>query len=328
MKTIFVIFIFGFLSCSQNKKELKVEKSPSNGTNFDIKSESTDNSEIGVLNSVFRNQGESYVLVTGENDSIVTEINNVSYSEKYLNFQKNLSYYILKTTQSTKSIRGHEGQYSSIKVEIFNIPDSKLISTIETLSDDISFFTNFYKTVKYGCCGSENYYELASLWKNETFLRFNSKYYYIEIPNARVSFYIGFLSAARDEKNLILGELYLAHSILKSVPGESTFLQEFKTINKLIFKTKDKDLYGKIVPFCPDITLIKNTDKDELFNYPDRQELRLWSYNFCKDPKGIDFKALKLEFSNGKIYSVEVPIENGYLFGEIDNFEKTVYVEE
>jgi hypothetical protein len=328
MRIIYVLLVLGFIYCSPNRKESKLDKNPNEGKTILNKTEPSNNSEFDEHNSGFRNQGESYVSVTGDGENLETEINNISYSENYLNYQNDLSHYILKTTHLTKTHRGQEGQYSSIKVEIFNIPDSKLISTIETESDDISIFTDFYKTGKYGCCGAEDYYELTSLWKNETFLKFNSNYYYIEIPNARIHFYFGFLSDARNDKNLILGELYFAHSIPKSVPGKSLISHDFKIVNKLIFKAKDKDLYDRIVPFCPSMTLMKNTEEDQLIDYPDHQELRLWSYDDWKGLEGINFNGLKLEFSNDTIIPVEIPIQNGYLFGNPDNFDKIIYIEE
>lgn len=328
MRISYLLLILGFISCSQNRNDSKHTQEETVDSVIVKKSISLKNSELNELTIGFKNQGESYVTVTGEGENIETEINNINYSENYLNYQNELNHYVLKTTQLTKSSRGQEGQYSSIKVEIFNIPNSKLISTIETESDDISFFTDFYKTGKYGCCGAEDYYELTSLWENETFLKFNSKYYYIEIPNARIHFYFGFLSDARDDKNLILGELYFAHSIPKSVPGKSIISHDFKIVNKLIFKAKDKELYDRIVPFCPSMTLIKNTEKDQLIDYPDHQELRLWSYNNWKGLEGINFNGLKLEFSNDTIIPIEIPIENGYLFGKPDNFDKIIYIEE
>lgn len=328
MRINYLLLILGFISCSQNRNESKHTEKETVDSVIVKKTVTLNNSDLDEFTSGFKNQGESYVTVNGEDENVETEINNINYSENYLNYQNELNHYILKTTHLTKSVRGQEGQYSSIKVEIFNIPDSKLISTIETESDDISFFTDFYKTGKYGCCGAEDYYELTSLWKNETFLKFNSKYYYIEIPNARIHFYFGFLSDSRDDKNLILGELYFAHSIPKSVPGKSIISHDFKTVNRLIFKAKDKDLYDKIVPFCPDMTLIKNAEKDQLIDYPDHQELRLWSYNNWKGLEGINFKGIKLEFSNDTIIPVEIPIENGYLFGKPDNFDRIIYIEE
>ena len=316
------------ISCSPKKTEPAKTETNLKGASAIEKPDAINPSESEDGNSGFKNQDESFVKVSGEGENIETEIYNVTYSKNYLNYQNELENYIVKTGQLTKSIRGQEGQNSSITVEIYNIPDSKKISTIEANADDISIFTDFYKTVKYGCCGAESYSELATLWENKTFLKYNSKYYYIEIPNARINFYLGFLVDSRDEGNLILGELYFAQSMPKSVAGKNIISHDFRTVNKVIFKVRNKELFDRIVPFCPEMTLVKNNEEDQLIDYQDHQELRLWSYNNWKVLNGINITGVKLEFSNDTIIPISIPIENGYLFGIQNGVDKIVYVEE
>jgi len=55
--------------------------------------------------------------------------------------------------------------------------------------------------------------------------------------------------------------------------------------------------------------------------------LRLWSFNDLKVLSGINFSALKLEFSNDTIIPVIIPIKNEYLFGD-EKLDQVLYIEE
>lgn len=281
-----------------------------------------------ISNNEFYNRDFSYAKVSGSGDNIITEYSNVVYTERHLNYWGNFDHFIVKRQSFTKLKRGQEGQESRIKVEIFNIPESKVISTIETDADDISIVTNYYILAKYTCCGGEDSYEIKTLWENKTFLTYNTKFYYIEIPNARNNFYFGYSSDAWNEKELILGELNFALSSSEFNSVSNRYYDSFKPANKIIFKAKTKEIFDKIAPFCPDMTLLKHSDKDQLIDYSDHQELRLWSYDSKKDLSGINLTGLKLVFQNDKAITVEIPIINGYLFGKANEFNKIVYIDE
>ena len=70
--------------------------------------------------------------------------------------------------------------------------------------------------------------------------------------------------------------------------------------------------------------LVKNTDKDELFDNNNNQELRLWSLNKAKGLMGINFTGLRIQFNKTPL---DIPIKNGYLFGDSINLKKTIYID-
>lgn len=288
----------------------------------------TTNIPIKIVNNTFTNKFSNQDLVSINVDSNYTRIKNINYSENYLNKDNEFDYYIVKQTQDVITLRESEGQNSKITLDFFSRKDGKLIKSISKTTDVISISSEYLHSTKYGCCAAESYNELSYIWTDETFLKYNTKYYYIEIPNAHINLYLGYLCEARDEKNLVLGELYLAHSLPTLSEGKNIYSSVFKSVNKIIFKAKTKEIFDNIIPFTPAITLVKNTDKDLLIDYPDHQELRLWSFNNVENLQRVDFLGLKIEFEGDSLNPtpIEIPIKNGLLFGD-NGSERIVYID-
>lgn len=319
MRVLIFITIIGLIACNNSEKQ--AEKSM--GTSlFDSL---TTSKAHNISATGFNNNEQAFVKVDSNN----VQIKNVTYTDEYLAKNNSLDYYIVKKTQEIRTTRGAEGHDSKITLDFFSSNDSKLVKTVTKTTDIVSFTSEYLHTTKYGCCGAENYHEFSSIWTDETFLKYNTKYYHIEIPNARTSFYLGYLCDSRDEKELILGELYFAHSLPTHSEGKSFYSSIFKTVNRIIFKARTKEIFDKIVPFTPSITLVKNTDKDKLIDYPDHQELQLWSFNGAKNLQGLDFSGIKIQFEGDSEYliPVEIPIKNGLLFGD-NGSERTIYVDQ
>jgi hypothetical protein len=302
-------------SCKKSNNQLDFSIGSSQNASLQIETNNTSN---------FSNQDQSYVKV----DATKTQIVNVTFSEISLNRDNEFDHYIIKQIQETITLRGQEGQDSKINIYIFSPKSNKLIKTISKKFDRTSFSAKYLHSTKYGCCGSEDYNELSSIWTDDVFLRFNSKYYQIEIPNSHTNFYLGYVSDTRDEEKLILGELYLAHELPYFQQGKSSNFSNFKIVNKLIFKAKTLEVFNNLLPFTPSITLVKNSSKDQLIDFEDHQELRLWSFNNAKSLEGVDFLGLKIKFESdvNKSISQEIPIKNGLLFGD-NSIEKEVEVD-
>ncbi len=315
MRFTLLIILVALISCDKNSKQSDLSVGDSQSASFQVRKNYSND---------FSNQDQSYVKV----DANKTQIVNVTFSERYLNRDNEFEYYIIKKKQETIAVRGQEGQNSKITLDFFSLNDNKLIKTISKNFDDISVSIEHLMSTKYGCCGSEDYNELSSIWTNETFLKFNSKYYLIEIPNSHTSLYIGYVSDSRDEEKLILGELYLSHSLPILPQGKNSYSSRFKIVNKLIFKAKTLEVFNNLDPFTPSITLVKNISKDELIDYEDHQELRLWSFNNAKSLDGVDFLGLNIKFESdvNESISLDIPIKNGLLFGD-NSTEKVIVVD-
>ncbi len=328
MKFVLIILMFGLIICIIGLAFCCIESDKYISKNVSEKNARVDELATNSKFLKFKNDAVALVEVEALDKETKIKINNVKYYEKFLNYKNKFDNFIIKENQSIETFVGQEGQNSLITAEIFKINSARKVSTIRINADALDIFASYYKTSKYGCCGAENYHELVSLWGNKTFLKYNSKYYCIDIPNTGIKLYFGFLVDSWDKKNLILGELYFAHSISKSVPGKAFVTHGFTTVNKVIFKTKDKALFNEILGFSPQITLLKSIKQDRLIEYQDHQTLTLWSFDKNDRLEGISFVALKLEFEGDKTISVEIPIKNGYLFGKANKFDQVVYLGE
>ncbi len=311
--------LVGLFSCQR-------ERQPSDGRSQRPESQSRDDTSTTNIPIAFKAQDTSYVRHSTDGP-IFTHIRNVSFSENYLNRDHNLDYYIVKQTQETHQIGGEEGHDSRITMDIYDLQTSKIIRTFTERADDIHLNADFLQSVLYGCCGAENYCQLSEIWHDHTFLTYNDKYYFVDIPNARIQFYLGYLSDAWNESRLVHGELHFAHSYSKLGPGGEFYSNEYRAISKIVFKAKTEKMFKKLIPFSPSITLVRNTDQDQLVEHSDFQELRLWSYNNHKDLRGINFVALRLTFQNDTTISIDIPIKDGLLFGD-SSAERTLYIDE
>ena len=262
----------------------------------------------------FHDQGGSSVAFLP--DSQVTYIRNVTYEEQDLSRGNDLTYFMVKQTRDTRRFRESEGVDSRITLEIFDIPGRTLLHRWVTYADEVKFQTNFLQTVKYGCCGAENSCQLSDIWNDRIFLPYNEKYYVIDVPNSGLKLFLGYHSDARDDSTLMHGELILAHEIAN--PGaQGPFSSiEYRTANRVRFVAKTKDFFNELSWFSPTITLLRNTEKDEIADHLDYQEMHLWSLDFHKTMSGLDVKGVRLVFEDGKPIVIDIPIKNGLLFGD------------
>ena len=283
----------------------------------------TDTSTV-THSAEFDNRDQSSVKCYSAGN-ITAQIRNVSYSIQDLSREHALDDYVVKQTKETKVVRGEEGTDSRITLDIFSIPDSKLIRTIRRQADEIQLSTDFLEAIKYG--DLEKYCELSEIWRDSTFLAYNDKYFLVEIPNSRMQFYLGYSLRDRDEDKLVHGELHFSHRYTIKDTREQYSASVFRAISRLVFRVKSRAIYERLLGFCPEITLLKHTDQDKIVDHPEYQELELWSYNGHQGLDGINLLALKLTFQDDTTFSVTIPIENGLLYGD-NSPERTVYIDQ
>lgn len=316
MKAIHILSILTILSCGEKRRAAEKKVSVKNDS---LSSASFSKNTL----KDWKNNEMAFIKV----DSLVSNIKNISYTEEFLNRDNNLDHYIAKRTQETVSTLGNIQHESKITLDFFSRENGELIWSTNKSADDISILTDFIHTTRYGCCGAEDYHELRSLWTDEAFLTFNSKYYQIDIPNAHTSFYFGYLADAREEDKLIHGILFFAQE-LPYLPNEKdTYSSIFKIANTVVFKMKTKESFDKIVPFSPDISMVKHGEDDRIIEYQNHQKLELWAYENAKGLKGLDFIGLKMIFTGEKNIEIEIPIKDGFLFGE-NSIHRTIFIGE
>lgn len=274
----------------------------------------------------FYNQGKAFAKI----NSGRLEITNVTYSIPFLDIDGELESYLVKQTQSSVTTAADpEEENSKITLDIFALKNGHFVKTISKNAYSITFSTQFIQSYNNGGCFDERCGELSSINSGETFLKFSLKYYTVEIPNSQIHLYFGFSCDARDESNLILGELYFAYALPIITQGKGFYYTlAFTKVNKIIFKARTKEVFAKIEPSSPQMTLCKSTDKDKLEDSSEFQSLLLWSYDKVKSLRGVNFPGLKIKFYDGESTStlpIEIPVKDGLLFG--DSTDRIIYVD-
>jgi len=114
--------------------------------------------------------------------------------------------YFADITTTTKKWTGVEGQERNIRIKIkaFDNP-SKTIIEINKNCDDIDLRNHLYKTIKYGCCGNVNHYEIFD-YDNNQIIEGDYKIVTGSIPNSDLKVYVGFTQETND--STVLGTLY------------------------------------------------------------------------------------------------------------------------
>ncbi len=241
--------------------------------------------------NLFYEKTESYIKEFIYNDNHIVKSLEISYMNHYklgkLKLLKEETYF------------GGEGTPTSIFVETIK-PRNEYWSTTKYFND-IRFYSQFFRVVKYGCCGDENYFEFYNL-NDELILQSNEKYFFIEVPNSKLELFAGFNNEIIDKGKLILGKLTLS-----SLDGE---------INSIVFKAESEDDYENMIPwFTPEIEIVKKENQDEIKN---DNKLVLWSKNEAEGINMIDGFSLKITFkddSSSRKCIVDIPVISGSLLG-------------
>ena len=218
--------------------------------------------------------------------------------------------YFADITTTTKKWTSVEGQDRNIRVKIkaFDNP-SKTIIEINKNCDDIDLQTNLYETVKYGCCGQVNHYELYN-YENQEIIEGDDKIITGFIPNSDLEIYVGFTHETID--STLLGTLYYT----TCYPGNNPERFAIKIKSKLS-NVKKCDI------IWPKISLQTNKKIDKL--YSSEIEYWLWSLDKVKNENLINNLTIKfsIECTEKQDFGfLYIPIINGKPFGKDDKIQE------
>ena len=250
----------------------------------------------------------SFHILSGDNkmgyDYETVEIN---YKVVFIipNGHKKLEHYIAKYTTKTKTCTGCEGQERNVKVEIYSFDaPNKLVMEIDKNCDELTLFTNTYKTTIYGCCADENIYEIFD-YEHKSIIQADNQIILGNIPNSEINFYVGFTKELND--TLIFGSLNYSYNS-----------NEKYTIK---IRTK-KNLENDFLPFSPNIEILSDGANDN-FSKSDNEYI-FWSLNKITNKNFINNLTIRLTFlcENETIDNViDIPIKNGNLFGKEETIQ-------
>lgn len=241
------------------------------------------------------------------------KIREISYSFEFLSLpvEKEARNYISKRIINTESNTSFEGQNRIIQIELLPIDKpTKSALTIKQKCDDIILEYNYYKTVKWGCCGDENEYEIYD-YNNELIIQGNEQIIHAIIPNSERNFYFSFKPEYTD--TTILGNLYFSY-------GSKDNYQ---------LKIKSRPLPEEYCSsFSPQIFL-KTNDKRDRYNNSINEYL-IWSLDNIKNKQDINGITLQVVFDCDpelKLDTISIPIIKGMPFGKDEKIQVINYLQ-
>ena len=290
---ILLFLTFGLLSCKNNSKTDKPKNS-------------------SEAKSIYSENIESKFDILSEKDEIGYTYKSVESNFKKVSIQLekfDVKQYFANIITTTKTSTSLEGQERNIKIRIksFDNP-AKTIIEINKDCDNIDLQNHTYKTVKYGCCGSLNHYEIFD-YKNNQIIGGDGVIVSGFIPNSRLRIYVGFTRETND--STILGTLNY------STTNNNKFTIKIKTNHENLKKCDE---------FYPKILFQTNNTSDKFD--ANENEYTLWSLDKIDNEYLINNLIIKfkLDCLDKKDFKfINVPIINGKPFGKGDkNQEITI----
>lgn len=290
---ILLFLTFGLLSCNNNSKTAKPKNS-------------------SEAKSIYSENIESKFDILSKKDEIGYTYKSIESNFKKVSIQLekfDVKQYFANIITTTKTSTSLEGQERNVKIRIksFDNP-TKTIIEINKDCDNIDLQNHTYKTVKYGCCGSLNNYEIFD-YKNNQIIGGDGVIVTGFIPNSRLRIYVGFTRETND--STILGTL------------------NYSTTNNNKFTIKIKTNHGnlkKCDEFYPKILFQTNNTFDKFD--ANENEYTLWSLDKIDNEYLIDNLIIKFKLNciDKKDFKfINVPIINGKPFGKDDkNQEITI----
>lgn len=290
---ILLFLTFGLLSCNNNSKTDKPKNS-------------------SEPNSIYNENIESKFDILSEKDEIGYTYKSVESNFKKVSIQLekfDLKQYFANIITTTKTSTSLEGQDRNIKITIksFDNPTRTIIE-INKDCDNIDLQNHTYKTVKYGCCGNLNHYEIFD-YRNNQIIEGDGVIVTGFIPNSRLKIYVGFTREIN--ASTILGTLHY------STANNNKFAIKIKSSQESLKKCDE---------FYPKILFQTNNTSDKFD--ANENEYTLWSLDnidneYLIDNLIIEFKLDCLDKKDFKF--INVPIINGKPFGKDDkNQEITI----
>jgi len=224
-------------------------------------------------------------------------------------FEKNeMEYYIAKTSMTVVASQGSESSDKTFTVEIRPLKAPKHAPfIIKQNCDNLSFESDYFKTVKYGCCGGDDQLAFYDL-QNKLIIKGDREIVVANIPNSKIKFYVAYKDSYPD--TAFLGTLFFSYGHLEN------YQVKIKPTAALPSKCEYR---------IPDIFIASTNPKDTARV---NNEYQLWSFNELKNKDDINNMSLKVVFectTEDKLDTVEIPIINGKPFGKDEKIQEYSY---
>lgn len=276
-----------------------------------------DNSKVGVgadsldVHRIHKETAETKFEIISKNDQMGHTYRSVESNFRPVSIQlkkyDQATYFanIITTTKASTIMEGAERNIK-IKIKTFDNP-YKTIVEIDKDCDNIDLQNRTYRTVKYGCCGESDYYEVFD-YDNKLIVAGDDKIVTGFIPNSRLLIYVGFTREMND--STLLGILH------------------YTTTNRNRFSIKIRTSVANVEKceiYSPDIYFQTPRAGDEFDK--NKNEYTLWSFDKIENENLIDNLAIKFKLhciDKDDFKTLVIPIINGKPFGKDQKIQELV----
>ncbi len=229
-------------------------------------------------------------------------------------------FYLEKLTTNTTSYQGSETDEKTFKVELtpLKMPKHKPL-VIKKDCGNLYLEDNYYKTVKYGCCGGDDAFAIYD-YQSNLIIEGDVKILRADIPNTRFNFFTSYNPNDTNTNTSTIGTVFYC----------------FNSADKYqININKTEALPDSCEYRVPDIFFYSASPKDKFFTdqnennfVTQNNEYRFWSLSGIKSKEQIDSISIRLAFecnTSSKLDTITIPIINGKLFGKNDRIQNFTY---
>lgn len=268
----------------------------------------------GSAGSIFTDTTPASFEITQKDTmaGVTYKITDVRYQIDYIgpNPAVEITNYLVKYITTTKSCTNCEGHERSTAVEIRALDQpEKTLYTIQHDCDEVVLETDYYKTIKRGCCGAEDKLALFT-YNNKQIIAGDGRIVSGNIPNSKIRLLAGYKSNFED--SLFHGTIYFSYN-----NGEQYEI-----------KISSPPLSGEHCnPFSPEISIVTNNEKDNKVS--DDYGYDLWSFDGLTDINKINGVTLRFNFDCEEAYKpapIEIPLINGKPFGKAEKKQTVAFV--
>lgn len=233
-----------------------------------------------------RKAESSFTEVTNPDGSATDTVVTSSFMPDMLYDPGRHTYRFLLIEQNARAIirTGIEGADSHITVTAWDSgkkPYDKRLWTIHSKADVGGKWGEFYRAVKFGCCGAEDAYALYNLLTGRHAFSCTSRIMEVDVPNTDTRRYISYLST--NAASGYTWDRQYPHGI-----GALTLATHDHIVDRVLFESNNDDL-----DWTPKLTL---TDAKHAKG---TNSLTLWSANHHARPDAVGGYTVTLRFAGG-----------------------------
>ncbi|GAB4032957.1 hypothetical protein [Spirosoma gilvum] len=216
---------------------------------------------------------------------------------------KDTQHYMAKYRTVTNGATSLEGQKRTIQIELRSLDNpKKIVLKKQHDCDEIIFDWKYYKTIKYGCCGSLDQLKLYD-YQGKLLIEGVLPITTASVPNRDFRFYISF-QANEDQDSTTIGTLQLSYNSSE--------------IYRIQIKSANHTPSENCGPYTLPILRLKTGSTKDDYNEQDKT-YSLWSLEHQKAlaPDQLNGLTIRANFDcDPTIGIIDIPIINGQPFGK------------